>query len=153
MASQSVFSATDGSLSLRVSNGHIPLDSMIPQTDTKVNSFNKKFENRREKTYYNIFISVDKAGVIWYNILIKPIKGESLMQETQIKLFTIQEVREFVNLVILVDFEVDLMQGRYIIDAKSIMGIFSLDLLSPITVRAHSDNAASFFEKISKFKA
>ena len=75
------------------------------------------------------------------------------MQETQIKLFTIQEVREFVNLVILVDFEVDLMQGRYIIDAKSIMGIFSLDLLSPITVRAHSDNAASFFEKISKFKA
>ena len=75
------------------------------------------------------------------------------MQEMQIKLFTIQEVREFVNLVILVDFEVDLIQGRYIVDAKSIMGIFSLDLLSPITVKAHTDSAASFFEKISKFKA
>ena len=73
------------------------------------------------------------------------------MQEMQIKLFTIQEVREFVNLVILVDFEVDLVQGRYVIDAKSIMGIFSLDLLSPITLIAHSDNTAVLFEKLTKF--
>ena len=75
------------------------------------------------------------------------------MKEMQIKLFTIQQVREFVNNVILQEFDVDLIQGRYLIDAKSIMGIFSLDLLSPITVKAHSDSAASFFEKISKFKA
>jgi phosphotransferase system HPr-like phosphotransfer protein len=75
------------------------------------------------------------------------------MKEMKIKLFTIQEVREFVNQVILVDFEVDLVQGRYIIDAKSIMGIFSLDLLSPITVVAHTESATSFFNKISKFKA
>ena len=73
------------------------------------------------------------------------------MQEMQIKLFTIQEVREFVNLVILVDFDVDLIQGRYLIDAKSIMGIFSLDLLSPIKVVAHCDGACNFFEKIAKF--
>lgn len=75
------------------------------------------------------------------------------MQKMDIKLFTIQEVREFVNQVILVDFEVDLVQGRYIIDAKSIMGIFALDLLSPITVVAHTECAASFFAKIAKFKA
>ena len=75
------------------------------------------------------------------------------MKETQIKLTNIQDIREFVNQVILLEYEVDLIQGRYVIDAKSIMGIFSLDLLSPITVRAHSDSAASFFEKISKFKA
>ncbi|MBQ8690043.1 MAG: HPr family phosphocarrier protein [Clostridia bacterium] len=75
------------------------------------------------------------------------------MKEMKIKLFTIQEVREFVNNVILVDFEVDLVQGRYIIDAKSIMGIFSLDLLSPITVVAHTDSPEAFFGKISKFKA
>ena len=73
------------------------------------------------------------------------------MQEMQIKLFTIQEVREFVNLVILVDFEVDLIQGRYLIDAKSIMGIFSLDLLSPITLIAHSDNTDLLFEKLAQF--
>ena len=71
----------------------------------------------------------------------------------QIKLTNIQDVREFVNIVVLVDYEVDLVQGRYLIDAKSIMGIFSLDLLSPITVVAHSDNTAEFFAKLEKFKA
>ena len=75
------------------------------------------------------------------------------MKEMQIKLFTIQQVREFVSQVILCDFEVDLIQGRYIIDAKSIMGIFSLDLLSPITVRVHADNAEEFFASIDEFKA
>ena len=69
----------------------------------------------------------------------------------KIVLGNIQDVREFVNLVVLVEYEVDLAQGRYLIDAKSIMGIFSLDLLSPITVVAHSDNTAEFFEKIQKF--
>ena len=75
------------------------------------------------------------------------------MKEIQIKLFTIQEVREFVSQVVLVDFEVDLVQGRYIIDAKSIMGIFSLDLLAPIVVRAHTTAGDAFFESIAKFKA
>lgn len=75
------------------------------------------------------------------------------MKEMKIKLFTIQEVREFVNQVILLEYEVDLIQGRYIIDAKSIMGIFSLDLLSPITVVAHTEKAAEFFDSIAKFKA
>ena len=75
------------------------------------------------------------------------------MKEMKIKLTNIQDIREFVNDVILVDFEVDLVQGRYTIDAKSIMGIFSLDLLSPISLIAHTDNAESFFTKIDKFKA
>ena len=73
------------------------------------------------------------------------------MKETQIKLTNIQDIREFVNKVILLEYEVDLVQGRYVIDAKSIMGIFSLDLLSPIKVIAHCDGACAFFEKISKF--
>lgn len=75
------------------------------------------------------------------------------MKEMKIKLFTIQEVREFVSQVVLQEFDVDLIQGRYIIDAKSIMGIFSLDLLSPITVRIHSDNADEFLASIASFKA
>ena len=75
------------------------------------------------------------------------------MKEMKKKLFTLQQVREFVNNVILQDFDVDLLQGRYLIDAKSIMGIFSLDLLSPITVKAHTDGGAEFFEAIAKFKA
>ena len=75
------------------------------------------------------------------------------MNKTEIVLSNIQDVRDFVNIVILVDYDVDLEQGRYIIDAKSIMGIFSLDLLSPISVVAHTDYADDFFEKIERFKA
>ena len=69
----------------------------------------------------------------------------------EITLKNIQDVREFVNIVVLLEYEVDLAQGRYIIDAKSIMGIFSLDLLAPISVIAHTEYADDFFEKIAKF--
>ena len=73
------------------------------------------------------------------------------MKEIKIKLTNVQDIREFVNQVILADYEVDLIQGRYVIDAKSIMGIFSLDLLSPINLVAHTENADSLFEGIKKF--
>ena len=75
------------------------------------------------------------------------------MKEMKIKLTNVADIRDFVNVVILVDYEVDLVQSRYTIDAKSIMGIFSLDLLSPITLVAHSDKADELFEKLSKFAA
>ena len=73
------------------------------------------------------------------------------MKQTKIKLSNIQDIRDFVNQVILVEYEVDLEQGRYVIDAKSIMGIFSLDLLSPITLTAHTDSAEELLDKIEKF--
>lgn len=73
------------------------------------------------------------------------------MKKTEIILAGIQDVRDFVNLVVLIDYEVDLAQGRYLIDAKSIMGIFSLDLLSPITVIAHTEYADDFFAKLERF--
>lgn len=75
------------------------------------------------------------------------------MKEMKIALSNVQDIRDFVNEVILVPYEVDLVQGRYTIDAKSIMGIFSLDLLSPITLVAHSDRAEALFEKIERFSA
>ena len=73
------------------------------------------------------------------------------MNKTEIILSGIQDVRDFVNIVVLIDFEVDLAQGRYLIDAKSIMGIFALDLLSPITVIAHTEYADDFFAKLERF--
>lgn len=73
------------------------------------------------------------------------------MKETKISLTNVADIRDFVNVVILTDYEVDLVQGRYTIDAKSIMGIFSLDLLSPIKLVAHTDDASALFEKIEKF--
>ena len=74
------------------------------------------------------------------------------MKEVKIVLSNIQDIRDFVNQVILVEYDVDLVQGRYVVDAKSIMGIFSLDLLSPITLVAHTDYAEDFFDKIAKFE-
>ena len=73
------------------------------------------------------------------------------MKETSIMLSNVEDIRNFVNEVILVDYDVDLVQGRYTIDAKSIMGIFSLNLRSPITLIAHTDNADEFFTRIEKF--
>ena len=74
-----------------------------------------------------------------------------IMKELQIKLTNVQDIRAFVNEVILVEYDVDLVQGRYIIDAKSIMGIFSLDLLSPIKLIAHTENPDKLFANIAKF--
>lgn len=75
------------------------------------------------------------------------------MSKTKIVLSTIAEVRDFVNKVIAVKYDVDLVQGRYVIDAKSIMGIFSLDLLSPIEVVAHTDDAEEFFAILTPYQA
>ncbi len=73
------------------------------------------------------------------------------MKSVNIKLSTIEDVRRFVNAATKCDAEIDLESGRYIVDAKSIMGIFSLDLLSPIKMIVHSDDCSDLFEEISDF--
>ena len=73
------------------------------------------------------------------------------MQTIFIRLSTIQDVRKFVDIVSASDIDIDLSSGRYIVDAKSIMGIFALDIASPIKLVAHTDDASSFFEKIERF--
>lgn len=59
--------------------------------------------------------------------------------EFQIKLSTVEQIRSFIDKVERYNFPVDLKEGRYIVDAKSIMGIFSLDLLHPITLIAETE--------------
>ena len=71
------------------------------------------------------------------------------MKTVQILLNTINDVKFFVNAVSKYDYDVDLISGRYAIDAKSIMGIFSLDLSKPITVQAHTDDPSTFWKKSS----
>ncbi|WP_462282342.1 HPr family phosphocarrier protein [Ruminococcus champanellensis] len=73
------------------------------------------------------------------------------MTTVTISLQAINDVKEFVNIVMRFDFDVDLVSGRYAIDAKSIMGIFSLDLSKPIELHAHTDNAKEFLNSIDKF--
>ena len=59
------------------------------------------------------------------------------MREIEISLDSIDRVKNFVSITTKFDAEIDLVSGRYIIDAKSIMGIFSIDLSKPIGLRIH----------------
>ena len=61
------------------------------------------------------------------------------MKSVQISLNSIDKVKSFVNDLTKFDADFDLVSGRYVIDAKSIMGIFSLDLSKPITLNIHGD--------------
>ncbi len=60
------------------------------------------------------------------------------MLEVKLNLTTIDKVKGFVNILTRYEGQFDLVSGRYIVDAKSIMGIFSLDLSSPITLQVES---------------
>lgn len=73
------------------------------------------------------------------------------MKTVQILLNTINDVKNFVSVVSKYEFDVDLISGRYAIDAKSIMGIFSLDLSKPITLEAHTEDGEAFLKEIEPF--
>lgn len=61
------------------------------------------------------------------------------MKTVKVFLNTIEKVKRFVNDVSKFENEFDLISGRYVIDAKSIMGIFSLDLTKPMTLNIHAN--------------
>ena len=95
---------------------------------------------------------IDKLSFTSYNIIV-PItsKGVIIMKTVNIMLSTINDVKDFVNAVTMYNGDADLSSGRYVVDAKSIMGIFSLDLSSPITLTVHSDNADTLIERIKNY--
>ena len=74
------------------------------------------------------------------------------MQTLNILLKSINDVKDFVNIVSKYSYDVDLTSGRYVVDAKSIMGIFSLDLSKPIKVEIHTDECPDFLEALEPFK-
>ena len=65
------------------------------------------------------------------------------MKSIQISLQMASQVKRFVNLVQNYSFEIDLRSDRYVVDAKSVLGIFSLDLSKPINVEIHSTDSQS----------
>ena len=75
------------------------------------------------------------------------------MSEFQVSLASIQEVRQFVSIASRSPCEVDVCSGRYVVDGKSIMGLFSLDLSHPVTVRLHGGDGdqAAFRQAVSAF--
>ena len=72
------------------------------------------------------------------------------MTKTTVNLQAINDVKEFVNIVMKYDFDIDLVSGRYVIDAKSIMGIFSLDLSKPIDLNIHAEGNADEVMEVLK---
>ena len=68
-----------------------------------------------------------------------------------IRLNNIEKVKNFVNKISKIDAKVDLVSGRYVVDAKSIMGIFSLDLEKPLTVRVISGDVDAVCNLVKEF--
>ena len=73
------------------------------------------------------------------------------MQAFNVTLSSINDVKAFVTTVSKYDFDVDLTSGRYVVDAKSIMGIFSLDLSKPIKMEIRSEGADALVEELKPF--
>ncbi len=73
------------------------------------------------------------------------------MKSVMIRLSLVENVNKFVNIVSGFPFEMDLRAGRHVVDAKSILGIFSLDLSRPITLEIYSDDCAGLLEEITPF--
>lgn len=75
------------------------------------------------------------------------------MKSLTISLEIAQRVKEFVAITQNEDCEILLKSGKYVVDAKSILGIFSLDLSKPLTVEIYSDHCDELLAKLKKFSA
>lgn len=78
-----------------------------------------------------------------------------MQTEFRVQLNTIDRVKRFVKICDNYEEDIDLGSGRYVIDAKSIMGIFSFDLTKPLNIRIHSNNddvVRRFNEEMSEYR-
>ena len=73
------------------------------------------------------------------------------MKSATIRLSLVENVNKFVNIVSRYPFDMDLRAGRHVVDAKSILGIFSLDLSRPITLEIYSDDCQELMKEIQPF--
>ena len=73
------------------------------------------------------------------------------MKSVQISLEMAEAVKKFVNIVSKYPYDMDLRSGRFFIDAKSVLGIFSLDLSKPIVLEIHSDKCDDVLKELEPF--
>lgn len=73
------------------------------------------------------------------------------MFEKTIMLKSFEDVKKFVDIASSKSYDIELMSGKYIVNAKSIMGVFSLDLTKPLVVVAHCENVAEFARQMAPF--
>lgn len=91
-----------------------------------------------------------------YDIILKNVKEkyknlESAMLPVRVKISSIEDIKEFVSVVRKSNVDVDLGCEKYKVDAKSLMGIFSLDLSKPINLIINNGDTEAFLETIKKF--
>lgn len=73
------------------------------------------------------------------------------MLEKSLMLRSMDDVKKFVDIANTKSYDIELMSGKYIINAKSIMGVFSLDLTKPVTMVAHCDSVAELARQVAPF--
>lgn len=75
--------------------------------------------------------------------------------EFQVLLTSVADVKEFVDAAAACPSEIDVLSGRYVVNGKSIMGLFSIDMSAPITVVVHGDGEREqgFLENVRQFVA
>ena len=73
------------------------------------------------------------------------------MKSVRLLLNTTDIVKSFVNLISSYDYDADIRSGRYVVDAKSILGIFSLDLNRPVVLEVYDDNCDELLSKLSPY--
>lgn len=74
--------------------------------------------------------------------------------ELVLNLNTLSKVKEFINEANKFNSDIDIIRDRYVIDAKSVLGIYTIDLTKSVTVKINSDDKAEiarFNEKMEKF--
>lgn len=73
--------------------------------------------------------------------------------KTKVLIDTIDKVKDFVKATSQFDADMDLVSGRYVIDAKSILGLFSLDLTAPVELRieAPADEIDKILETLKPY--
>ena len=75
------------------------------------------------------------------------------MKSVSIRMSLAENVKTFVNIINHYPYDVDLRSGRHIVDAKSILGIFSLDLSKPITMEVYADSCDDLLADVRPFIA
>lgn len=73
------------------------------------------------------------------------------MKSVKVMLSMAESVKDFVNIVSRYPYDIDLRSGRFVIDAKSLLGIFSLDLSKPIVLEIHSDSCDDLVAELKPF--
>ncbi|GEN89918.1 HPr family phosphocarrier protein [Oceanobacillus sojae] len=73
------------------------------------------------------------------------------MVERYVSLEKINDVKDFVEIVSRYDYKVDIISDTYVLSAKSIMGIFSLDLTKPLKLRIHADSCDDLLADIAPY--